>query len=131
MNITDYLNDDTLIICPSEVKMAALRYLNESRLIRTVKFMNMEEYRRNYFFDYDENAILAICRMESCKPAIARMYLDNLCYVEDRDYGNENLNRLVDIKKDLQQKEQVICEYDYLPYNLYNMQLKCMIQEKD
>ncbi|MBQ6654167.1 MAG: PD-(D/E)XK nuclease family protein [Erysipelotrichaceae bacterium] len=104
MNITDYLNDDTLIICPSEVKMAALRYLNESRLIRTVKFMNMEEYRRNYFFDYDENAILAICRMESCKPAIARMYLDNLCYVEDRDYGNEKLNRLVEIKKDLQQK---------------------------
>ena len=107
MNITDYLNDDTLIICPNEVKMAALKYMNENRVFKTVKFMSMEEYRRNYFFDYDENAVLSVCEKEKCKPTIARMYLDNLCYVEDRNYESEKLNELVRIRKYLQQENKL------------------------
>ncbi|MCR5067333.1 MAG: PD-(D/E)XK nuclease family protein [Erysipelotrichaceae bacterium] len=103
MSVIDYLNDNTLIICPNEVRLFALRYLNENHLLRSVKFMTMEEYRKNYFFDYDQQAILHLCRREKCKPSIARMYLDNLCYVEDRDYGNAKLNRLVEMKEDLRE----------------------------
>ena len=51
MKITEYLNDNTLIICPREVRLAALGWLNENKLLRSVKFMSLEEYRRNYFFD--------------------------------------------------------------------------------
>ncbi len=102
MKITEYLNDNTLIICPREVRLAALGWLNENKLLRSVKFMSLGEYRRNYFFDYDEAAVLYVCQREQCKVSVARMYLDNLCYVEDeRDYGNEKLNRLVELKREL------------------------------
>ncbi len=108
MRIADYLNDNTLIICPREVRLAALGWLNENRLVRSVKFMSLEEYRRNYYFDYDERAVLFLCRKLQCKVSVARMYLDNLCYVEDRDYGNEKLNRLVEIRRELEEGKLLI-----------------------
>ncbi|MBQ1341679.1 MAG: PD-(D/E)XK nuclease family protein [Erysipelotrichaceae bacterium] len=115
MNQTDYLRDDTLIICPEEVKMAALQYMNAKRILRTVKFMTMDEYRQNYFFTYDSHAVLYLHQKYNYKVQVAKMILSSLYPLKDEHYGKPELDKWVDIKNDL--KREGLLKYNPLFHN--------------
>ena len=115
MNLTDYLRDDTLIICPEEVKMAALQYMNAKRILRTVKFMTMDEYRQNYFFTYDSHAVLYLHQKYNYKVQVAKMILSSLYPLKDEHYGKPELDKWVDIKNDL--KREGLLKYNPLFHN--------------
>lgn len=96
----DFINDITteiLIICNKYTKEDILKI---NKLLK-IKIMNREEFLENYFFSYDEEVILFIINKYKVKYEIAKEYLLNLYYIEDKIYNNEKLDFLVSLKKEL------------------------------
>ena len=96
----DFLNNiktDTLIICNDYIKKEILK-INK---LLPIKIMNIKKFKENYFFKYDENTIIHIMNKYNIKYEIAKVYLDNLYYIEDKLYNNQKLDFLVSLKKDL------------------------------
>ena len=57
MNLEFLKEDNLLIITTTSYKKSILKYLENNKLILNIKFMSMNEYLKNYFFDYDNKTI--------------------------------------------------------------------------
>lgn len=108
MDYSSYLKDQTLFICPNDVKTNILNYLNEHKMIVNVKFMDLGEFKKNWFFDYDLNAVNYLVKKYGYKPTIAKELIQNMYYVEDKEYGVEKLDILVRHKKELKEQGLLI-----------------------
>ncbi len=110
MNL-DFLEDNTLIICPTTYKENILTYLSSHKRIINIKFMTMEEYTKNYYFDYDAKALFYLSsgkrKVENALELIKNMY-----FIEDKSYSNRKLDYLVSLKRELD--EQHLLNYNYL-----------------
>lgn len=107
----DFLEDNLLIITPNSYKFEILKYLNDNKLIMNIKFMTKTEYKKSIKFDYGIDAIHFL-KNQDMKVENAITILDNLYYIEDKDYHNEKLNKLVNYKKELDSNNLLI--YDKL-----------------
>lgn len=99
MKILEYITDDTLIITPNNIKLKILEKLSESSNFLNVKFMNLEELKRKIYFDYDVNAILTIMDKYNLEVDIAKTIMNNLYYIEDKNYIDSKLSYLKSIKE--------------------------------
>ena len=107
----DFIKNNQLIICPNSYKKVILKYLSDQKLIFNIKFMTIEEFNRKRRFDYDINTIHYLVK-KGMKVENAITFLNNLLYIEDKDYANEKLNYLVRMKQELDKKNLLI--YDKL-----------------
>ena len=57
MEILDLIKGKTLIITSDDNKKKILELMNNSEILYNVKFMSLEEYKKNYLFDYNEDTI--------------------------------------------------------------------------
>ncbi len=95
------IKDKTLIICNNDYKKSFLASFYNDKKIIDVSFMSLEEYKKNLFFDYDYKAIKYLSDKYQLSVNNAKEIIENLYYVEDKDYGNEKLDNLVKYKKEL------------------------------
>ena len=108
MDFLNEINKETLIICNDNDKELILK---RNKLIN-IKVLNMNEFISKYCFDYDEDAILYLMNKYNMKYEIALMYIKNIYYIENKDYGIKKLDFLVQIKKELDENQ-------LLKYNEY------------
>ena len=87
-----------IIICNNKQKEYLLK---NSKSLSNNKYYTLSEFIKNLYFDYDYKAILYVIKKYNVKYDIAKEYLDNLIYVEDKKYNIEKLDFLLDLKKDL------------------------------
>ena len=92
------IKNNTIIICNNNYKMQILKDIKK---LINIKFMSMDEFIKSYYFDYDEKTILYVIKKYDIKYEIALEYLNNLIYVEDKNYNNDKLDFLVNLKKEL------------------------------
>lgn len=112
------LKDNTLLIIPSHLKEKIL--LSFCDELKNIKVMTENEFIRNYYFDYDLETIYYLVNKYKLKYEVVLVYLKNLYYIENKDYNNDKLNKLVEIKKELD-------EHNLLKYNpLFLNKLKSM-----
>ncbi len=104
----DFVKDETLIICPLDYKNNILDYLTKNKLIINLKFMTINEYKKNLLFDYDYHAIDYLVDKYRLKVPNAKELIENLYYVSDKKYNNEKLDYLVSIKKELDSNNLLI-----------------------
>ena len=95
------IKDNTLIICPSGLKKKILKELSSNKKILNISFLSIGEYKKNYYFDYDYKAIKYLLDVYHLSVNNSKEIIDNLYYVEEKDYGNKKLNDLVKYKKEL------------------------------
>ena len=88
------------IIITSNVNKKNLLKKYNNKLLN-IKIYSINEFNKLYFFDYDEETTYYIMNKYDVKYEIAKIYLDNLTYLEDKSYNNEKLSFLSKIKKDL------------------------------
>lgn len=96
----DFLNEikkETVIICNNSDR---LKILKRNKLIN-IKVMTMNEFVSKYCFDYDEETILYVMNKYNVKYEIAKTYIKNLYYIENKKYGVKKLDFLVDLKNEL------------------------------
>lgn len=106
--LNELIKDNTLFIVPIQVKKNILYYLNNISDLINIKIMTLQEFYNNYFFSYDKEAIVYLSTHYNMKPSISKVYLDNLIYVEDKEYNNTFLDKLVTIKKELNENNLLI-----------------------
>ena len=111
------MENDLLIVCPNEEKMLLLDKLNESDNFYNVKFMTKQEFMKNYYFDYNEEALYYLVKKYNYNLDVARVYLDNLVVVDiDKDYESEKLNFLRKLKKELIENDLLIFNSNFKSY---------------
>ena len=91
MEFLDEITSETFIICNKSDK----EYILSMKKIINVKIMTLPEFISKYCFEYDENAILYVMNKYNIKYEIALMYIKNLYYIEDKEYGVKKLDFLV------------------------------------
>ena len=117
----EYINNSIYIV-PSNIKKKILLDLNKQDKLYDIKFMSLKDLD----LTYDKDAITYLKNKYNLKVEVALVYLNNIKYVDIKDYKNEKLNKLVEIKKDLLDKnlistnnllnkQIVIYGYDYIP----------------
>lgn len=103
----EYL-DDALVICPTAFKNHILKKVSKKGAFLNNKFMSLEEFLKDYFFDYDFKAVKYFVDKYKMKIDVAKTYLNNLYFIEDKNYDNEKLDPLVNYKKELTEKGLLI-----------------------
>ena len=112
LSFLNNIKKETLIICNDDSR---LKILMRNKLIN-VKVMNMNQFISKYCFDYDENTILYIMNKYNVKYEIALVYIKNLYYIENKVYGVKKLDFLVELKKDLDNKNLLIYNSNFKDY---------------
>ena len=97
MDFIRTINSETLIICNNNIKDIIMNM----HILKPIKFMTISEFLHKYYFDYDENTIAYIMDKYNIRYDIAKEYIDNLYYIEDKQYNNPKLDFLVNLKKEL------------------------------
>lgn len=92
MDYTKFNN--TLLICSKTLKNKII----SSNTLINVKIMTMNELIKKLTFDYDDKAIYKIMQKENIKYKLAKMYIENIYYIENKEYENEKLKKLKQIK---------------------------------
>ena len=112
------LEDNTLLIIPNHLKETIL--LSFCDELKNIKIMTESEFLKKYYFDYDLETIYYLMNKYKLKYEVVLIYLKNLYYVENKEYSNEKLNKLVEIKEELE-------EHNLLKYKpLFLNKLKSM-----
>lgn len=96
------LKDNTLLIIPTHLKETIL--LSFCDELKNIKIMTDNEFIRSYYFDYDLETIYYLMNKYKLKYEVVLIYLKNLYYVENKEYSNDKLNKLVEIKKELDER---------------------------
>ena len=98
----------TVLICPSAFKNRVLEYLSENKEIADIKFIDLNEYRKNRLFDYGLDAVKYLVDRHGLSVSNSKEILNNIYYVEDKEYGNEKLDNLMGFKKELENNDLLI-----------------------
>lgn len=88
------------IIITSNVNKKNLLKKSNDKLLN-IKIYSINEFNKLYFFDYDEETSYYIMNKYNVKYEIAKIYLDNLTYIETKQYSNDKLSFLSTLKQDL------------------------------
>ena len=94
-----------LIICNNSIKK---KLLQDSNTLINRKFMTMKELINSYYFSYDDETIYYLINKYGYKYNVAKVYLDNLIYIEDKNYNSDKLNFLVKLKQELDNNNLLI-----------------------
>lgn len=112
MKILSLIKGKTLIITKNSYKKQILMNMNKCNCLYDVKFMSIEEYKKKLVFDYDIHAINYLVKKYQIKVNNAISLINNLYYINDKQYKSSKLCYLVNIKKELDDNNLLI----YNPY---------------
>ena len=101
MKFIDNIKDKTILVVPSNIKNDVLTYINQLDRLVPIKIYSLEEIKKNVYFDYDEDAILYLMNKYGYVYEVSKKYIDNLYYIEDKNYSEEKLGFLKSIKEEL------------------------------
>ena len=113
MDFINNIQDDTIIICENKYKEYLLKKFWETKIFLNVKIISKKEFFCEYLFDYNEKTISYLVNKYNYKVDIAKMYLENLYYIEDKKYKSKKLKFLVDLKNELIDKNLLIFNSNY------------------
>ena len=93
------MKKNTIYIVPNYIKKHIIEKINAYPTLIQYKVMSIEEFLKNYFFDYEENALYKVVKEFNLSVSTAKEYLNNLIYIENKIYDNKKLDFMVEIKK--------------------------------
>lgn len=111
------IKDNSLIICPNQTKTKILKELSQTKKLVNIKFMTKEEYKKIYYFSYDDKLLAYLIKKYNYNIDVARVYINNLYVIdENKTYKSPKLNFLKDLKKELIQEGLLIYNNTYKEY---------------
>ncbi len=105
MNFLDTIDEETILIIPNNIKSKILRYIDSLDKLINVKIFDFNEIKRHIFFDYDEEALLYLIDKYNYKYDVSKILIDNMYYVENKQYESEKLNQLCTLKQELEDQQ--------------------------
>lgn len=130
MNIDDFVDDNTLLIVPSNLKLKFLMMFDNSNGLKNIKIMSLEDVIKHLYFDYNEETIFRMMTKYGLKYNVSKVYIENMYYTDTYLYESDKLNSIVLkfrflldnnlliidelFKKFLKNKSIVLYGYDFL-----------------
>ena len=109
--------DNSLIICPNQTNTKILKELSQTKKLVNIKFMTKEEYKKIYYFSYDDKLLAYLIKKYNYNIDVARVYINNLYVIdENKTYKSPKLNFLKDLKKELIKEGLLIYNNTYKEY---------------
>jgi ATP-dependent helicase/DNAse subunit B len=101
--IIDKLKNNTILVVNNNIKNEIIEIIREKSLLN-IKFMTLEELKKNYYFTYDEKTIYYLINKYHYKYDVAVKYLNNLIYIDSsKEYQDDKLKFLSKLKQELDQ----------------------------
>lgn len=98
----NFIEDNLLIVCPNEEKLKILDRIKDESKLHNIKFMTKEEFKRNYYYSYDEKALFYLLNKYNYNLSVSKIYLENLYVIDiNKDYKSSKLKFLKELKKEL------------------------------
>ena len=113
MEIINKIKDGTIVVCENEYKNKLVRELTNQKLFLNVKFYTKSQFFKSYLFSHDEKALVYLVKKYHWKPEIAKMYLDNLYFIDKEEYCSNKLGQLVNIKNELVTNNLLIFDNEF------------------
>lgn len=89
------------------------KMLKENKFLDNKKYMSLEDFKKSYLFDYDEEAIYYLMKSRNIKYDIAKNYIDNMYFLwNTKDIEEQKVIELKDLYYEL--KEQGLLKQNYL-----------------
>ena len=98
MDFLNSIEDNSILIIDNSIKFKVLDYINEHKILKPIKLMSFTELKKGLFFDYSNEAIFRVMRKFNLDYDLARKYIMNLYYLEDKTYDNPKYKFLCEIR---------------------------------
>ena len=108
MDFLKDLENNSILLLPSNIKNKVLDYINDNKLLLNIKLMTFRDLKVGLLYDYTNEAIYHVMKDYNLSFETAKDFINNTYYVEDKDYKNDKLNTIVKIKKELDKNELLI-----------------------
>jgi len=108
--------DNLVLIVPSNIKDSLIEKVRRENKLLDITFITKSEFIKKVTFDYDNKTIYYLMNKYNIKYEVAKIYLDNIYYISDKEYKSSKLNKLVDIKKELIDNNLLIIDKYYSNY---------------
>ena len=95
-SMLENIKNNSILVIPNNIKKRIIKELNNKLL--NIKIMSLNELTKKYTFDYNEKTIYYLMKKENIKYDIAKNYIENIYYIENKNYNNIKLDKLVEIK---------------------------------
>ena len=105
MNFLDTIDEETILIIPNNIKSKILRYIDSLDKLINVKIFDFNEIKRHIFFDYDGEALLYLIDKYNYKYDVSKILIDNMYYVENKQYESEKLSQVSTLKQELEDQQ--------------------------
>lgn len=101
MEVVKYIKNHTILVVPSNLKIKILEELDTLDKIIDIKIMTKEEFRKKFYFDYDVEALVYLTNKYQIKIDVAKVYLENMAYLNGFYTASDKLNSLTLMKSNL------------------------------
>ena len=97
----DVLENDSILIVPSQIKEKILTEMDKKSKLFNVKLMEINEFKREYFFDYTTETIFYVMKHYNYDYEFSLDIINNLYFLSSENYNHEKLKFLLNIKNEL------------------------------
>ena len=97
----DVLENDSILIVPSQIKEKILTEMDKKSKLFNVKLMEINEFKRKYFFDYTTETIFYVMKHYNYDYEFSLDIINNLYFLSSKIYDHEKLKFLLNIKNEL------------------------------
>ena len=109
--------EQMIVICTNENKKKILRENSKKHVFQNLKFYTFQDLKKKLFFDYDVQAISFVMNYLHVSIPVAKMYLENLYFLQDID--QEKVQFLLNLKNKLD-KRGLLYYHDSFKNYLHN-----------
>ena len=118
MDFIKDINKDTLLIIPNILKSKILKYIDTFDRLINIKIFSLDEVKKHIYFDYKEDAVLYLMDKYNYRYEVSKTLIDNMYYIEDKNYLSDKLNQLNRLKKELEEEKLLKKDPLFLMYVL-------------
>lgn len=124
----DFLNnlvDNSILIIPNDLKNKVLDYIDENKLLINTKILTFNQIKKGLLFDYTNETLYEIMKIKNITFETAKDFVENLYFLNEKDYKEDKLKELLSLKEYLEEKGLLI--KDELFIDLINSKSKIYI----
>ena len=113
MEFLKEIKEKTLLLVEDNLKNKILENIEKENQLINIKIMTRSEFIKHYFYDYNEETIYYIAREYHTNSKNAKIYLENMKYVNYLKDDNSKVKFLKELYQDLKEKKLIIVDDFY------------------
>lgn len=104
MDFFKEISNGSIVVTPSNQKLKILKEIEKQNGLLNIKIMTFEELLKACEFDYTKETLFYLIKEKNIPLYIAKTYLKNMHYIENKKYKSGRLNNLIELKQELLDK---------------------------